>query len=119
MFSKGFGEIFKGLWAIIESLGSGLTMQGFFGIVIAGLLVSNVWTFLSLRGGGSREEGVRGPPGSRGGRAGGGGRIGGRDIPSRESPDSVADAVKSECISFLDLLNSREKSSFVLPLARN
>ncbi|KAL7414042.1 hypothetical protein BDY24DRAFT_350834 [Mrakia frigida] len=105
--TKGVTEIFKGLWAIGESLGSGLTMQGFFGIVIAALLISNVWTFLSLRGGGgSGREEARGPPGSRGRVGGAPGRAGGRDIPSRESPDSVAEAVKS----FLEDYITRQES---------
>lgn len=91
-FSKGVIEIGKGLWAI----GSGMSMQGVLAMVILALVVSNVWTMVSLKGARDKEGRIR------------------RKVVSRtsatrekspatmgESPDSVAEAVKSESRSCL------------------
>jgi hypothetical protein len=87
---KGAIEMLKGGWAIVESACGMLSLHGALALVIGVLVVSNLWTLLSLRGSQKTNTGARltagrsqraPPPVPR--------RVG-----SRESPDSVADAVK-------------------------
>lgn len=83
---KGSLEILKGGWALIESLWNACSVHGVLTLVIVGLVVSNVWTFVSLKS--SKKVARRSPPRMmpRASVVGSGVR--------GESPDSVADAVK-------------------------
>ena len=87
---KGAIEMLKGGWAIVESACGMLSLHGALALVITVLVLSNLWTLLSLRG--SQTTAVR--PGRTTGRSPRSPPPVPRRVGSRESPDSVADAVK-------------------------
>lgn len=117
---KGAVEILKGGWAIVESACGMLSVHAVLALVIAVLVASNLWTLVSLKGSQSSAARVaqanrvaarlpRAPS-----------QAPYRQAGAHESPDSVADAVKSEAPSPLSpnlapRLTTSRLPFFVLP----